>query len=200
MKLHIGCGTVYLKDWVNVDLPGPDCHLVQDRPDLVERYATTEEEGYYARHKKSLEDLRAGPLSQEYVCDRYGSYDFLPVRPESVKEILARHSFEHLSITEARRALVKLNQALEPNGILRLDVPNHDETLRLFADTKDPFYIRHLLGPRRGDFGHHCMSYSPEQLRKLVMEYGFRLEGQEPDIHLYPAFCLRFRKVFSWFE
>lgn len=199
MKLHIGCGTVYLKGWVNVDLPGPDCHLAQDRPDLVERYATTEEEGYYARHAKTLEDLRKGPLAQDYVCDRYGSYHFLPAKPESASEILARHSFEHLSITEARRALVHLNQALEPNGILRLDVPNHDETLKLFGETKDPFYIRHLLGPRRGDFGFHCMSYTPERLERLASDYGFRFAGTEPNIHLYPAFCLRLQKVFSWF-
>lgn len=195
MKLHIGCGTVYLKGWVNVDLPGEQCFLASERPDLVERYATTEEEGYYARHKKSLEDLRTGPLSQDYVCDRFGSYDFLPVQPENAKEILARHSFEHLSITEARRALVKLNKALEPLGILRLDVPDHEQTLKLYAETKDSFFVRHLLGPRRGDFGHHCMSYSETQLEKLVSEYGFRLEDKEPNIHLYPAFCLRFHKA-----
>jgi hypothetical protein len=34
MKIHIGCGTVYLKDYVNVDLPCEFCFLAQDRPRL----------------------------------------------------------------------------------------------------------------------------------------------------------------------
>ncbi len=192
-KLHIGCGTVYLADWINVDLPSPDCHLATDRPDLVERYRTVYD-AYYARHQKTIEDLRKGPLKQEYVCDRYGSYTFLPVAPGTVDEILARHSFEHLSRTEARAALVCLNKAMKLGGELVLDVPDHDETLRLYKETGDAFYVRHLLGPRRNDFGYHCMSYTPERLTALVREYGFEITGGEPNIHIYPAFCLRFAK------
>ncbi len=192
-KLHIGCGTVYLDDWINVDVPSSDCHLATDRPDLVDKYRTTSD-NYYARHKKTVEDLRKGPLHQEYVCDRYGSYEFLPAAPGTITEILARHSFEHLSITEARRALVLMNRILAADGQLVLDVPDHEATLRLYRETGDEFFVRHLLGPRRNDWGFHCMSFTPERLDGLLHDYGFSLIADEPNIHVYPAFCHRYVK------
>ena len=149
MKLHIGCGTVYLKDWINVDLPSSTCYLTEERPDLVKAYLTTEKKGYYARHKKqSISKFRRGSLVSEYVCDRYGSFFNLPCRTSNATEILARQSFEHLSITEAKTALKEMNRVLCSRGLLRIDVPDADETLRKLKQTKDDFYIRHYLGPQ----------------------------------------------------
>lgn len=191
MKLHIGCGSVYLHGWVNVDVPSPLTFLAADRPDLVERLGTTEDR-YYARHQdKNINVLRSGPLQQEYVCDRYGSFSFLPVA-EFTREILTRQSFEHLSSTEAVTALIVMRASLAPGGLLRIDVPDHDETLRLYKETGDDFYKRHLLGPRRDDFGYHMRSYTRESLKRLVEREGFSMLCEEPNIHFFPAFCLRF--------
>lgn len=194
MKIHIGCGSVYLNGWANVDVRGPRTFLAADRKDLVDRWST-EESNYYGRHSDvTKESLAAGPIDQEYVCDYYGDFENLPGNYWSSDEVLARHSFEHLSATEAHRALDSIDSMLQPGGILRLDVPDHDETLRLFRETGDPFYVRHLLGPRRNDFGFHMMSYSRDRLRALVENHGFIYQAEEPNIHIYPAFCLRFVK------
>jgi predicted SAM-dependent methyltransferase len=198
VKFHVGCGTVYLDGWMNVDLPGPHTYLARERPDLVDRWITTDDR-YYARHEdKTVDSLRQGPLEQEFVCDEFGSFISLPYADAGlalkIDEVLARHSFEHLSIREARFGLWKISRQLMPDGILRLDVPDHEQTLKLLMETKDPFYIRHLLGPRRNDYGFHMMSFTPDRLRKLVEEYGFEFIEEEPNIHIYPAFCLRFRR------
>ena len=101
MKLHIGVGAVYLEDYVNIDVRSPKTYLATQRPDLVAKLKTTEDQ-YYARHQdKTQGTLRAGPLDQEYVCDKYGSFGDLPIPAWAATEILARHVFEHLSITEA---------------------------------------------------------------------------------------------------
>lgn len=194
MKVHIGCGAVYLKGYINVDVPTHRTYLASVRPDLVERYSTTDDD-YYGRHKDKTQDLlRAGPLDQEYVCDRYGSFSFLPFSGYA-DEILTRHSFEHLSLTEARGALDNMRRHMSPGGILRIDVPDHVKTLEWYKDTSDPFWARHLFGPQRGDYGFHVMSYTPQLLRRLVGEHGFSFEEMEPNIHeLYPAFCMRFVK------
>jgi hypothetical protein len=195
MKLHLGCGTVYLRDWVNVDLPSEKTFLAIERPDLVDKFITSEEEGYYSRHKdKTRDKLRSGPLDQQSVCDRYGSFKQLPARPNSVSEILARHVFEHMSVDEAGYALEEVRRVLQPRGILRLDVPDHEATMKMFQETQDSFYIRHLLGPRRGDYGFHMMSYSPGRLKSLVESHHFVSLGDEPNPHWYPAFTLRFEK------
>jgi len=193
-KLHIGSGSVYLHDWINLDVPGPRNFLAADRPDLVEQWGTTDDQ-YYARHQdKTIDKLRSGPLDQEYVCDLYGSWAHLPIPAWTCEEVLARHSFEHLSINEARAALDQLDEVLATGGILRIDVPDHEETVRLLQETKDSFYGRHLLGPRRDPYGYHMMSYTRESLRELVCEHSFTFVREEPNIHFYPAFCLRFQK------
>lgn len=194
MKLHIGSGSVFLLGYLNIDVRTPRTYLASDRPDLVERYATTEDE-YYSRHKDHGNvGAFATPLEQEYVCDRYGDFTALPVATSTCTEVLCRQSFEHLSYTEARRALEQIETVLEPNGILRIDVPDADETVRLLATTSDPFYARHLLGPRRDDHGYHVMGYNRDALKKLVESCGFTFQLEEPNIHPYPAFCLRFVK------
>lgn len=185
---------MYLDGYVNIDLQSPKTFLAQDRPDLVEKWKTTEDK-YYARHQdKNQDTLRAGPLDQEYVCDCYGSFDNPPAAYWSVSEVLTRHCFEHLSITEAHKALDAIDAIMEPNGILRIDVPDHEGTLRKFKETGDEFYIRHLLGPRRNQYGYHMMSYSRERLTEVVEEHGFLLEREEENPHFFPAFTLRFRK------
>lgn len=195
MKVHIGCGTVYLKDWLNLDIQTPKTFLASNRPDLVQRYITTEDE-YYGRHQDTtIASLRQGPRGDEYVCDRYGDFFNLYAVSGHIDELLARHTFEHLSLREARQALDNIREHMNDGGLLRLDVPDHEQTLLLYMKTVDPFYVRHLLGPRRNEYGFHMMSYTPELLERLVCEHGFRCEGGEENIHLYPAFCLRFRKV-----
>lgn len=193
MKLHIGSGSVYLRGWVNVDLPGDKTFLAHERPDLVDALIT-EESDYYGRHQDKTRDrLRSGPLHQETVCDAYGSFAFIPAKQGSVDEILSRHCFEHLSINEASVALRAVKEVLDENGFLRLDVPDHEETMKKLIETKDQFYIRHLLGPRRSDHGFHMMSYDRARLRAVVEAHGFRYIDEEPNIHFYPAFCMRFQ-------
>src|SRR4030095_16316963 len=194
VRLHLGSGSVYLgPGWTNIDIPGPHTFLAKDRPDLVLRYVTKDED-YYGRHRdKTIETMRQ-PREQEYVCDAYGSFDNIPAEYWSVDEILARHVFEHLSITEAHKALDQVDGVMKSGGILRLDVPENEETLELYRQTGDQFYKRALFCPRRDARGYSLIAYSRELLRSIVEEHGFVYEAEEPNIHVYPAFCLRFRK------
>lgn len=194
MRLHVGCGSVYLDGWLNLDVRTPKTFLAADRPDLVEKRKTSEDK-YYGRHSdKSIETMRAGPLDQEYVCDAYGSFDSIPAGYWEVEEVLARHSFEHLSIGEAHRALDSIDEIMKPGGVLRLDVPDHEGTLKAYRESGDEFYVRHLLGPRRNEFGFHLMSYTRDRLKALVEDHGFLFEREEENIHFFPAFCIRFVK------
>jgi len=194
IRLHIGCGAVYLDSYINVDIESPKTYLAKDRPDLVERWRTTADR-YYAKHEdKTIDVLRHGPLDQEYVCDIYGSFTGLPFAAGSIDEVLSRHTFEHLSQREASRALDAVEQLLKAGGRLVLDVPDHEATLELFKETGDPFYMRHLLGPKRDNHGYHMMSYTRPTLTALLEEHGFRYVQELPNIHFYPAFCLVFEK------
>ena len=94
VKLHVGCGRVYLRGWTNVDRPGTPTAAA--RPDLVERWGT-EEPDYYGRHAAvTAATLAAGPSTEEGVCDAHGDFRRLPCGIAEAEEILARQVFEHL--------------------------------------------------------------------------------------------------------
>lgn len=194
MRAHLGCGAVLLRDYVNIDLPLPHVYLTRERPDLVERFITTEDQ-YYARHvDKNADALRGGAVTKDTVCDIYGSFTFIPARPGTVSEILARQVFEHLDRAEAKAALRHCHEALRSNGILRLDIPDPDETLRRYRESGDEFYIRHLFGPRRDVYGFHT-HYTRRMLIEMAEKAGFSFLQEEDSPHFYPAFTLRFAAV-----
>lgn len=193
MRLHVGCGTVYLAGYVNVDLPLPHVALAADEPGLVAEYITQESD-YYGRHKgKTLDDWRKGPNQVRTVCDAYGSFEFLPARPLSVDEILSRQCFEHLTIDRARVAFKECARVLKWGGSLRLDLPDPERTVELYRESGDTFYVRHLFGPRQNEFGFHTF-YNRETLTKLAADAGFNLVGERPNIHPYPAFEIEFTR------
>jgi predicted SAM-dependent methyltransferase len=190
VKLHVGCGSIYLREWVNVDLPLSTVFLAKERKDLIDRYGTIED-AYYSRHAKSIDDWREGPRTLDTVCDVYGSFQFLPARDKSAEQILSRQCFEHLTLDKAVPALEECARVLAWGGRLRLDVPDPEETVRLYGKTGDAFYIRHLFGPRQSVFGVHTF-YNRELLKTMASRAGFNFVQENPNIHPYPAFELEF--------
>lgn len=194
MKLHIGCGTVYLMDgWTNVDQLGAKVHLAKDRPDLVQRWSTTEN-AYYARHGGVGEHTVATPQIHESVCDVYGDMCALPFADGSADEILCRQVFEHLSIREARQCLAEFNRVLKTGGILRLDVPDHEASLDAYRETGRNFFKRHIFGSQKCDSAWHVMGWTRKGLVAFCGQYGFQYDKEEHNVHFYPAFCLQFLK------
>lgn len=195
MRVHLASGTIYLTDgWLNVDVPGSRVWLAEERPDLVERYATVEAD-YYARHRDHdhLGAFAAGPQPSEYLADVYGRWDCIPCRDGEVTELLARQSFEHLALSDAHRALEEVRRVLIPRGFLRLSVPDHDATLHAFIESHDLVLLRHLLGPRNSPNGYHLMSYNRASLDELVRAHGFAPGEDEPSPHSYPSLCMKWR-------
>lgn len=211
IKIHVGCGTVYLKDYINCDIKGSRVHYAYERPDLVSQYETTEDK-YYARHEASdISRFRAGPKEAQSVCDVDCSFEQLPFPDNFADEILSRQVWEHMSLTEAKKARNECNRVLKPGGLLRIDVPDIQETLSKLVETGDPFYARHFLGPQsKGSHGYHVTGYTAEALKNSITELSlthggfgkeiilaprFKFVKEEPNIHCYPAICLTFMKV-----
>jgi predicted SAM-dependent methyltransferase len=153
--------------------------LAVDRPDLVEEYITDESDYYGRKAEFTVNELRKGARLLDYVCDRFGSFFFLPAADNTVDEILARSVFEHMSLTESSTALRECLRVMKSGGIIRLDVPDHDATMNAFIETKDTFFIRHLLGPRKTKWGYHLASYTRQALMDHVQDNGFDYDGDE---------------------
>ena len=192
LRLHVGCGTVYLDGYVNLDLEVPGySFLASERPDLVERNRTTVDR--YYKKEESRETLEHGPReAQACVVDRYADLRALPYAPDTVDEIRSVQSLEHLDMREGPRVLRHWYDVLKPGGVLHVDVPDFEETARqLLAQPDEPskdWYYRLVYGSQKNAYAFHKNGFSPARLERLLREAGFREVRPVPNrIHFYPV-------------
>ena len=191
-KLHVGCGTVYLEGYVNLDVEVPGySFLASERPDLLERNRTTVDR--YYKVEESRATLEGGPRgAQHCVVDRYADLRALPYERDSVDEIRSVQSLEHLDMKEGPRVLRHWRDLLRPGGVLHVDVPDFEETARqLLAQPDEPskeWYYRLVYGSQKNAYAFHKNGFSPARLEWMLREAGFREVRHVPNtIHFYPV-------------
>lgn len=192
LKLHVGCGTVYLDGYVNLDVEVPGySFLASERPDLLERNRTTVDR--YYKKEESRETLERGPREPQFcVVDRYADLRALPYELETVDEIRSVQSLEHLEMKEGPRVLRHWHSLLRRGGTLHVDVPDFEETARqLLAQPDEPskeWYYRLVYGSQKNAYAFHKNGFSPARLEWLLREAGFREIRHVPNtIHFYPV-------------
>jgi len=192
LRLHVGCGTVYLDGYVNLDLPVQGySFLAAERPDLLARNRTTVD--HYYKKEESRETLEHGSREdQACVVDRYAPMDALPYAPGTADEIRSVQSLEHLDMREGPRVLRHWYEILKPGGVLHVDVPDFEETARqLLAQPDEPtkdWYYRLVYGSQKNPYAFHKNGFSPARLERMLRDAGFREVRHLPNtIHFYPV-------------
>ena len=192
LRLHVGCGTVYLDGYVNLDLEVPGySYLAQERPDLAALNRTTVDR--YYRHAESQATLERGPSRPQYcVVDRYASVDALPFEPGSVDEIRSVQVLEHLEMKRVPEVLEHWHSLLRPGGVCHVDVPDFEETVRqLLSQPDEPskdWYYRLVYGSQKNAHAFHRSGFSPARLERLLREAGFAEVRHVPNtLHFYPV-------------
>jgi predicted SAM-dependent methyltransferase len=122
MKLHLGCGDVYLKDgFINIDANHEDSILVSS---LSKRayihflnYTATELDNYYS---KPIEHEKGG-----IICDCFDDIKKLNhYKDNSVDTIVAFHVLEHFTFEEGKQVLDRWAKLLTQGGFLKVCVPD----------------------------------------------------------------------------
>jgi hypothetical protein len=192
LKLHVGCGTVYLDGYVNLDVEVPGySYLATERPDLADRNRTTVDR--YYKVEESRETLEHGPRrAQVCVVDRYADLRSLPYEPDTADEIRSVQSLEHLDMKEGPVVLRHWRDILKSGGVLHVDVPDFEETARqLLAQPDEPskeWYYRLVYGSQKNLYAFHKNGFSPARLEWMLREAGFREVRHVPNtIHFYPV-------------
>jgi len=192
LRLHVGCGTVYLDGYVNLDVEVPGYSvLASERPELAALNRTTVER-YYQR-EESQATLEHGPgRVQHCVADRYAAMDALPYAPGTVDEIRAVQVLEHVAAPQVPAVLRHWHERLRPGGVCHVDVPDFEETARqLLAQPDEPskdWYYRLIYGSQKNAYAFHRSGFSPARLERLLREAGFREVRHVPNtLHFYPA-------------
>lgn len=199
MKVHVGCGNVYLDGYCNVDLEIPGyTFLSSERPDLVEQNRTTVERYYKTEY--SLEEFKK-PKALLCVVDRYGSMlDLDRLFPaDSVEEVRAVQCLEHLTREEAKQALAVFHRVLKPGGLVHIDVPDFEETVRQLLAQPDEeakdYYYRLVFGSQKNEWSLHKDGHSFPRLKRMLEGAGFHDVVERPnEIHMYPAVIAEARK------
>src|SRR3989442_1209679 len=113
IRLHLGCGPLYKRGWINIDLAQPS-------PTALRAWVVRKRSG----GKEELDlmwDLRRG----------------LPFPNDSVEAIFSEHLLEHFDYAAGFALLVECHRVLQPGGVLRIGVPDLERYIHAYHG-KDP--------------------------------------------------------------
>ena len=190
MKLHLGCGSVYLDGYVNIDTGANECaRLSSLRPDLVARWKTTKSRYYAKQGKLNLSTIQ----KDEFVTDCLLDITQLPFQPGTVDEILIVQTLEHFTWGQVRQALSNWHLILKPGGLLNIFVPDIEKSIELFikAETVQQRVdvARLIFGTRKSALFYHHYGYERAGLVSLLTQFGFhRISVRNSTMHDYPSF------------
>ena len=189
MKLHIGCGTVYLKDFVNID--GAPHYIIPNCPNHILEQNITTFEKYYKQE--------FGTLSGYVVADiKHDINKPLPFDNKSVEKIVMYQVLEHIPLYEVDGILIDFFRILQDDGSIYLSVPDIKETAKLLTNAKtneeEDWVIRLIHGTQRNKWSHHYCGYTIRTLTKLLNFHGFSNIEELSNINIYPTIHLKVSK------
>lgn len=185
MKLHIGCGPIYLKGYVNIDA-FCDIMAVNAPLNLLEENTTTFDN--YYKHT-------FGEGGKYTIADLSATLPPLPFESETVKEIVMFHILEHFPQYEVDEVVKELFRVLEVRGSLVVAVPDTISMAESLAnsgtDEEKDWWIRCLYGTQKNRFSHHYCGYTKRTLKNLLLKHGFTRFEDMPNLNCYPSIHLR---------
>lgn len=192
-RLHLGNGTIYLQDFINIDLHLNHHYLALVRPDLVEKNITTVD-NYYKEEVTQETIENKSRQFREVVCDLFADIRALPFQENSIDEIRSVQVFEHFSYNEGEELLDHWFKLLSPGGVLHIDIPDLDGTIQLYNQAKSmadiKWAVRLLFGSQKNEVGVHKGMYTKEMIKELLEKHGYKDVKFGENIHFYPAFSV----------
>lgn len=186
MKLHLGCGTIYLRGYVNID-GAPDYLADNCSPELLEQNAT-EFDKYYKQDFGTLPGYVVADLKHDLRKP-------LPFPDGSIDEIIMYQVLEHIPNYDIEKFLFGVTKVLKIGGVFIVSVPDIKETAKMLAEAKteleEDWAIRLIHGTQRNQWSHHHCGYVPRTLKILLSQHGFGKFEKMPNINCYPVIHLR---------
>ena len=193
-KLHLGCGPVYLKGYVNIDMKG---ELAQNHPELVIENETTVENYFKKPFKKQLLGF---DKKKQIVVDMLSDMRHLPFDDNSADEIFLVNVIDHIRFQEIPDTIEDWYRVLKKGGQLIIDVNEIMGSIKLLQEAKTreeyEWANRLIFCHARDEHDSHHWGYTPEYLKTLLLEHGFYHVWTKTDFikHSYPSFQICVKK------
>jgi len=191
MKLHLGCGPVYLKEYVNIDARA-DFVFPNVPEDIFNKNQTTFD-NYYK--------YDFGKGSAKTIVDVESDIMNLSFPTCSVDEIVLMHVLEHIPQYQLPSFLNKIRSMLKEGGKFIIGVPDIKGFSKMLTEATTPeeedWCIRLIYCTQRDKFCHHFCGYTERTIKELLEKYGFGDFVILPNINFYPAIHLTATKIRS---
>ena len=172
-KLHVCCGDVYLKGYVNVDIKGTPVEDVADNPNL-----TT-----LSRYFK----YPFGSPRREVIIDKrmdvMEPWDF---EDSSIDEIVMISSIEHFTRKQAEFIISEVKRILKFNGVFVFDFPDIKKDLEQYYENNTDFLMTLIYCNQKDKYSAHRWGYTKETIKGLLGEGWKDIEFKEVVKHDYP--------------
>jgi predicted SAM-dependent methyltransferase len=101
------------------------------------------------------------------------------IADESISEIYACHILEHVNRNNALTVLQEWGRVLEPNGEIRVAVPDFEAVVEEYCLDRDATRLQGLLyGGQTYEYNFHYVAYDFQMLKKLLEDAGFKDVGR----------------------
>lgn len=180
LKLHLGCGNIYLKGHKNIDIVGISADTLSHAE--LSSYLVDIDD-YYNQRMFCTDNKMQSVV--DLICD----FSKLPYQPSSVDKIVCIQALEHIHPTQLQGTLVHWWNLLKAGRPLILSVPDSKATLKLIKEDPDSA-IRFLCGSLNGEYSSHLTWFSKKSFFDILERVGFAVT-ELPNFHDYPAIVVR---------
>lgn len=196
-RLHLACGPVYLKNWINIDAKG---ELATENKELVKENITTIKHYFKKPYvKKILGHNKRGKIVVDIKADVLKLDMF---EDETVDEILSVNLIDHLRFQDLPSALAEWNRVLKFGGKLIIDVGDVIGAAKMLIKAKTvddtEWALRLIYCHSRDKYDSHHWGYFPKYLNWFMKSHSaFEEVWRKKNFikHVYPNFQMCFKKI-----
>lgn len=181
-KVHLCCGSVYLKDYENCDIVGEIVDsgaLINLNETTIDKYFKFPfEQDFSKRQKKEFKINTKMNILEKW---KWGD--------ESVDEILMINAFEHFEpvLGELDHIINEAYRVLKPGGTWNFDFPNIKEIVDKYYKSEPSYCMELIYCNRKNKYSAHCFGYTYNTLNLYLTADKWGLKQQEIVKHDYPS-------------
>lgn len=173
MKLHLCCGDVYLRGYINCDIEG----------ESVEYWPINPNETTLEKYFKYPFGSPRRPIIRDNFLDMTKVW---PIQTDSVKVIVMISSIEHFNKKEGLFIVSEINRVLRSGGKLIIDFPDLKKNIETYYETNPEFLMELIYCNQKNEFSYHKWGYTEESFKELLGSGWKSIERKTIVHHDYP--------------